>query len=418
LKILFILNHFYPETGAIRTEYELSNFLAKRGNVVYVITTYPRKYRVPEELKSKLVISKSINSFTIEKHRKNFYTIRVLSFISPCDNVAYRLIELLTSLPMLALVATLCNVKYDAVVCGGDIEILVLLAGIFVKILRRRPLIAILHDISLQQLKDTQVLKNTVLIKILEIIEKFVYRMVDRIVVHSESNKKILIKRGADASKVKIVYLWADLNKIKPFDNKNILRNKWNKKWVNRFIVSFAGIMHFPQGLEVVIEAANLLKEVSDIHFLMIGEGPVKPLLLNLVKKYRLNNIDFLPLLPKDKYVEILQLSDVCLVTLRKGYTQPVIPSKLIEIMAAGSPVILSVPNNNDSIRIIEKAKCGIWVEAGNPEMLAKAILKLYRDKVKLRDLGINARKFAEKHFNLEIAAMKYEKIINDSIII
>ena len=411
MKLLFIINHFYPEVGAIRTEYELSRKLASMNHKITVLTTFPRKYRVPHKsILKKYKTKKFLHAESILHGKMRI--IRVKSFTSPSDTISYRILELISSIISLSITSLILPGSYDAVLTAGDLEFLASIPGIVYKSIKGTCMATIVHDIHPKALIDTGVIKNKFIIRILHIIERFFYAKTDRMIVHSEGNKKLLAECGADFRKIEVVYLWADLNLVKPAT----ITPPFRKKFKNKFIVSFAGVMHYLQGLEVVIEAAKLLREHKDIIFILVGEGPVKPLLMKRAQEYKLNNIIFMPLLPKDKYVELLQSSNVSLVTLRRGYTQPVIPSKLIEIMAAGCPVILCTPKNNDAVKIVQRAKCGIWVEAGNAKELANAILILYNNREKAREMGINGRKFAEKHFSLEIAAQKYEKILKNLI--
>src|SRR5581483_8163578 len=48
------------------------------------------------------------------------------------------------------------------------------------------------------------------------------------------------------------------------------------KKHTNGFVLLYAGIIGHAQGLEVILHAASLLKQQNDIHFYIIGDGPVK----------------------------------------------------------------------------------------------------------------------------------------------
>jgi len=405
LNILFIVNHFYPEVGAIRTEYELAKELAKRGHKVTVLTTFPRRYRVPSHVN--LSKYKTKKFFVIEKI-DSLKIIRVKSLLSPKDALGYRFLELFSSSLTLFIAGLLKEIKYDIIICAGDIEFIASLPGVLLKSIKGKPMLTILHDIHPKALIDMGLLKNRVIIFILKIIEKFFYNIVDKLVVHSEGNKNTVIECGANPNKVHVIYLWADINLIAPAKHLPSLRVKYKDK----FIVSFAGVMHYPQGLDVVIEAAKLLKEQKKILFLLVGDGPVKNTLIKKAKKYKLKNVIFMPFQPKEKYIEILQSSDVSLVTLRKEYKQPVVPSKLMEIMAAGCPVILSVPKSSDAVRIVKKAQCGIWVPPESPEKLAEAILTLFRNKRLAKSMGLKGRKFAEEYFSLERAVNDYEKIL------
>ena len=411
LPILFLLNHFYPEVGAIRTEYHLSITLKQIGNDVSVVTTFPRKYRVPNELYE-----------FIEKYKRKFFfferldgvkVYRFKSWISSKDVPSHRILELISSLPILSIGSLLVSLikKAKVIIAGGDLEPIVAFCTYLTKFLLRIPVVVVLHDITSQQLCDAGILKKeSLLYKVIRLLEILMFRLTDAVVVHSPSNKKIAVLKGADPRKVHVVFLWTDIDKVKPISPEE----KKTCVFSNKFVVYYGGVLSFPQGPEVIVDAANIVsKYTDDILFLVVGEGPEKEKLVKKARVLNLNNIVFKPFQPWERHVQLLRCADVSLVTLRKEYTQPVVPSKLIEIMSAGCVPILSVPRSSDAVKIaVMWAKAGIWVEPGDPKALANAILKLYENPGFLLKLKKRARKFAEKFFSLKENAKKYHKLL------
>jgi glycosyltransferase involved in cell wall biosynthesis len=128
-------------------------------------------------------------------------------------------------------------------------------------------------------------------------------------------------------------------------------------------------------------------------------------------EEIQLNNIKFLPPQPKEIYPSILYASDICLVTLDKSVKTPVVPAKLLNIMASGRPVVASMNLKGDAPKIIRDAECGYCVEADDADGFSKAILKLYNNP-KLRDeFGMNGRKYVVEHFSRKVCIEKYEKL-------
>ena len=100
--------------------------------------------------------------------------------------------------------------------------------------------------------------------------------------------------------------------------------------------------------------------------------------------------------------------------TLRKDLATPVVPGKLLSIMAAGRPVITSLPLSGDAPRIIERYDCGLCVEPDEPDNLVKAVLKLYNDALLREKMGANGRKAAETAFSRDVCVAEYEKLLNE----
>ena len=168
----------------------------------------------------------------------------------------------------------------------------------------------------------------------------------------------------------------------------------------NKFVVSFAGVMGFGQGLETVLGAAEFLSDQHDIQFLMVGDGSLKEMLVKQVRDREIGNVQFLPMQPREEYTNVLAASDACLVILDANVKTPVVPAKLLSIMASGRPVVGSLPQGGDTPRIIDDAQCGVHVPGGGPQALAGAILELYQQPEKRDAFGHNGRAYAEAHFS------------------
>ena len=160
------------------------------------------------------------------------------------------------------------------------------------------------------------------------------------------------------------------------------------------------------------MDAAALLKDAPDIQFYIAGDGLEKNRLLHRAEGVR--NIIFLPILPREEYVQLLHGSDVCLATLRREVRTPVVPSKILSIMAAGRPVVASMPLSGDAPALIRDARCGICIEPENPAKLADAIRSIYREPEIAAAFGEQGRKFAEDHFSLDACAAMYESIFTE----
>jgi colanic acid biosynthesis glycosyl transferase WcaI len=177
-------------------------------------------------------------------------------------------------------------------------------------------------------------------------------------------------------------------------------------------MITYAGTMSWPQDLATVVEAANLLRDQKEIVFLLIGDGVQKESLVKRATELHLKNVIFMPLQEREKYFEIINNSDLCIVPLKKSYTSPTAPSKMLDIMLFAKPIIANVPANSDVSRIIEEAKCGLVFEPENPGIFKESVLNLYSDKAFREQLGNNGRMFVEKHLSLETCMDQYEHLL------
>jgi len=402
VRILILTEAFPPEIrSASHLLYELAESLVEKGFKVTVITRFPKDYinKIDKKYRGKL--------FSREKMgRINVIRLNSFSFL--------RHIPLIRGLSQfilsgLLVIGGIVSGRQDIILTYSPPLPLGISAYLLGKI-KKAPFIFNVQDIFPQSVIDLGLLKSKILIKISELMEKYIYKKACFITVHSEGNRENVINKGVNPEKVIIIHNWVDTDLIKPNKNQdNNFRRKINLS--SKFVVSFAGVMGFAQGLDIVISCAELLKLYKDILFLLVGDGVKKEGLMKKTKDMQLNNIKFLPPQPKEIYPSILYASDICLVTLDKSVKTPVVPAKLLNIMASGCPVVASMNLKGDAPKIIRDAKCGYCVEADDTDGFSKAILKLYNNP-KLRDeFGMNGRKYVVEHFSRKVCIGKYEKL-------
>jgi glycosyltransferase involved in cell wall biosynthesis len=401
MNLLIITNYFPPEIrSASHLFYELSESFVSNGHKVTVVTGFPRENikELPDKYKGKLFLREMMNGIQV---------LRVATMSFPRNIPVVRGLEqFLLSLQFLW--GGLISGKQDVVLVYSP-PLPLGLSVILLKKAKRIPFVFNMQDIYPQCIIDLGILKNPLLIKLFEGIEKFIYKKADYITVHSEGNREHVISRGIFPSKVVVLPNWVDTDMIAPSNRLNGFREE--NDLGDKFIVSYAGVMGYAQDLSTIIESAERLKIYENILFLLVGDGPMKKDLEQRVETLGLKNVKFLPMQPREKYPEVLAASDVGLVTLTREIVTPVVPAKLLSIMASGRPVVASMDLNGDAPKIIKASLCGYCVEPENPEMLAQAILKLYDETVLREELGRNGRKYAEEHFSRNVCIKIYEKL-------
>lgn len=267
------------------------------------------------------------------------------------------------------------------------------------------------QDLYPQSAIDLGLLKSRPLISLACRMERWVYQNADILTVHSEGNREYVVNHGADKEKVYVVPNWVDLEKYRPGPLKNPFRERFRLR--GSFVVSYAGVMGFAQGVDDILRAAATLeKEIATFSLVLAGSGVELPKLKKLSQELRLKSVHFLPHLPEQEYIQLLQASDVCLVTLDKNLLTPVVPGKLQCIMAVGRPAVCSTSPTSDTKRILEESGAGIWVEAGNVKALAEAILELYSNPNLREEMGRKARLYAETHFDRKKCIQHYVQLL------
>ena len=122
----------------------------------------------------------------------------------------------------------------------------------------------------------------------------------------------------------------------------------------------------------------------------------------------RLPNVQFLPMQPRQSYPAVLHASDVSLATLHDEVSTPVVPSKLLSIMAAGLPVVACMRVDGDAPRLIADARCGFALPPEDAQALASTIVELCENAGARAELGGNGRRYAEQHLSVGAGADLY----------
>jgi len=402
MNILLITAYFPPDTGsASHLFYELGMTLVERGYPVTVLTGMPGYYpQGPlDRYKGKVWLREEISGINVVRVANPRFTRRLM--------VGRALWQF--SGAMAFLLAGLRLTRHDVAIVYSPPLPLGLTAWALHR-LQGTPFILNVQDLFPQSIIDLGLLKNRWIIRLFEEMERFIYRHAEIITVHSSGNRQHVLSKGIAADKVTVIPNWVDTDFIRPADRMNGFREVHGLD--KAFVVSFAGVLGYSQDLDVVLDAAALLSDYDDILWLIVGDGVRRAHLEARTKQMKLSNVRFLPMQPRDEYPAVLHASDVCLATLHAGVKTPVVPSKILSIMAAGRPVVAALNLDSDAPNLIAKARCGFCVPPGDPNALAEAVLHLYGDAALRKRLGNNGRRYAEEHLSLRMCVDQYEALL------
>ncbi len=283
------------------------------------------------------------------------------------------------------------------------------MAGILLRWTRGVPHVFNVQDLVPQYAIDLGILRNKTLIRLTKAIERFIYRRVDAISVHSQGNREYIVGEQVSPTKVHVIPNWVDTTTIAPSPRQNAFRV--THELTDKFVILFAGMLGFAQDVDTIVESASFLATRPDAIFLIVGEGVEKNRLIRKATDLRLANVRFLPFVSQEQYPEVVAASDVCLATLQKSLRCPVVPSKILGYMAAARPVVASFPMDGDAPAIIRNADCGICVEPGNPQLLAEAILRVYDNQDQASEWGRNGRHFVVAHHDRDVCLEQYDRL-------
>lgn len=397
-RVLILAPHFPPEAGsAANLLHDLGAALAGRGDRVTVVSPMPsyhvlgarRRYeglRVVEQLGGMRVVRVATLS------ARNWLPARALSeFISAA-----------------ALAVAALGVERPDVVIAYSPPLPNGLAACLVGALRRAPFVLNVQDLVPRAMVDLGVLRSRAVVRAYEAIERFVYARADHTTVHSAGNLAHVLACGLEAGRASIVPNWVDLAAIDAGSGLGpAIRDEWQLR--GEVVVSFAGVLGYSQDLDVVVEAARL-GAGAGIVWLIVGNGVARPALE--ARASGLANVRFRPMQSRERYAALLDATDVGLVTLRADVRSPVVPSKLLSLMAAARPVVAVLPEDGDAARLIKDADCGVVIAPGDARGLALAVSRLAADPAERRRLGANGRRHAERNLALDVVVGQWDVLL------
>jgi len=288
-------------------------------------------------------------------------------------------------------------------------------AGYLLKRLRGRPYVYLVHDVF----PDAAVVlgyisPGGVVRRMWDQVNRLIVRNASRVVVLSDSMKRIMMaKAGAgadDPARFRVIHNWADGEFIRPLPkSRNAFAQKHGLQ--DSFVVLYSGNMGLGHNLEMVIEAADRLRDRKMV-FLFIGDGGKRRKLESMVAERALENVRFLPYQPRETLPCSLTCGDVSLVAMEKGIGGIQMPSKLYTILASGTPAIALVEEGSDISQIIANAGCGRSVLPGDVEGLVMALQAYESDRAASEREGAAGRAYFEAHFTRARASREYLEVV------
>lgn len=386
--ILVISQYFYPEQFRVN---DICQEWVKRGYKVTVITGIPN---YPQ--------GKYFEDYGIWKHRREIY--------EGVDIVRLPLIprgstSTMLSLNYLSYVVSgffwqlFTRIKADYTFIYEVSPMTQALPGVWYSKRKKIPCFIYVTDLWPENVEIITGIHNTVAIKLLQIMVDYIYHNCDHIFTSSKSFIKNIEKRGISKNKINF---WPQYAEDFYNPNPNSLLDITEIPQDGIFNITFAGNIGYAQGLEILPEAAEILKEKNiKIRFNIIGDGRYRNTLVSLVEQKQLcEYFNFIEKKEPSKIPQYMKSSDAALICLSKNPVFAMtIPAKTQSCMACGIPIILSADGEVQDI--IREARCGFVSESMDVMGLVCNIVEMScLPQETLKQLASNALDFYNRNFN------------------
>jgi len=398
MKILFLSHYFPPEVNApANRTHEHCREWVKAGHEVHVVTCVPSHpvgapfpgYR---------------QSWYQREEVDGIVVHRVWTYLAPNKGVLKRTLNFLSFVPT-AVWRALRLGSFDVVI-GTSPQFFCAVATWMVAALTRTPWVFELRDLWPESIPAVGAARRYMPLSLLERLELFMYRRSSAVVCVTRAFIENLERRGIDGGKLHYVPNGVDADRwatgSRPAGRAMLGAGDRD------LLVTYIGTIGMAHDLGTVLAvAASLKTSHPEIRFAVVGEGAELPALRAEAAAEGLSNVTFTGLVAREKVADLLAATDLSLVTLKRSEVfKTVLPSKMFESMASGTPILLSV--SGEAQRTLERAGAGVAVAPGDPEALERAILDLAADPARREAMGTAGAQFVAREFSRGVWARRY----------
>ena len=397
--ILFLCHLFYPEHHtAANLSFDTARYMASHGFSVDALVGYPWEYtqdrHVPLVETVEGVGIRRIRYLQIDRKRKlgrliNFFSFTFGALLHSAQFRKYRVIVVYSNPPVLPVAAILAKRKYGT------------------------KYVFVAHDIYPEVAYASKSLTpKSVVSRLMNWINRRLYRSADCVIAMTDEMKAYLLAHRPQLSADRVVTIenWAH---ERPATAEPGAYTRFGYK-DGQFVVSFFGNMGTCQDVEVIMEAAELLKQDDRVRFLIAGYGNKKDAVEARIRERGLHNVQLMNYLTGEAFEQAMAISACSIVSLERGLMGMCAPSKYYTCLHGGQAILAIVEKGSYLNLEVEKERIGYTVEIGDGRGLRDAILKMAENPAECARMGQRARKLYEERYNYAQAMGKYCAVITD----
>lgn len=368
MRIAMISQWYDPEKGSAIMSGTIARALTDRGHEVQVVTGFPNypDGRLYPGYRVRPYQQEQLQGVTV--HRAPLYVSHDL-------NPRRRATNYLSYAASASAIAVTRIGKVDATLVHST-PATVAIPAMALRALRRTPYVVHVQDLWPQTVTASGFLADGQHRRAESLLHRYcdaVYRHAASIAVTSPGMADLIAGRGVESRKISVIPNWADERHFRPVAPSAEIVSELGP--FRPFTVMYAGAMGEVQALDVLIDAAAILREHRDIGFLLVGGGVSEPSLKARASDAQLDNVRFIGHQPVERMAEILALGDAQIISLKNlPIFRSTLPSKIQATLAAGRPIIGALAG--DAAAVIRDSGAGLTTTPGSAVELAEAILK------------------------------------------
>lgn len=243
---------------------------------------------------------------------------------------------------------------------------------------KKMRIVSMFQDVWPDNAVQSGLIRNgSLLYKFFSFWQKPIYKHSHKLICISDDMKAFVASKGIDPCKISVIYNWGYTDELVDIPwEENAFVKKYDLS-PEIFYPIYAGNIGRMQNVELILQAAQLLTDRSNIRFLIIGEGARCEDIRNMATNMSLSNVEFLPFQPSELATSIYSAAGVNLIPLVPEGVKTALPSKTGVCLSCGQPVIFCFGKDCHFAKVVESYQAGDCVSAQDPAELAVSIAKL-----------------------------------------
>jgi glycosyltransferase involved in cell wall biosynthesis len=247
--------------------------------------------------------------------------------------------------------------------------------------------------------------------KVYQKIEDFLTRFTDWSIPNSEAGRMLLIKRGINPDRIKVIYNGINFERLNADQSKvDQIRHQIGLP-VNGMVVGITASLSLAKDHATFLRMAKIVHQaIPETRFAILGDGPLRQNLENLTRELGVESYVTFFGRQQDvgSYVSAFDVFCLCSVD-HEGCS-----NATLEAMALGKPAVITDVGGNREL--VDDGKTAIMVPVQNPEALADGILTCLKQPNRSKDMGLRAREMVLTRFSLNHMVHEYEQLYEQAI--
>ncbi|MDE2571534.1 MAG: glycosyltransferase family 4 protein [bacterium] len=379
-----LLSQFFPPEpcAASNRNAAIAAALLSTGHDVQVVTGFPNfpSGVIPERYRRLLRTAELVEGVRVS---------RAWTFASPRRSSLLRLLNWLSLSASASLHVLFLRGRYDVVYVSSP-PITLALPAIVASLRHRARLVVDVRDSYPEVAVRMGMWKpDSLLARAVGWVARTLYHRAAGVIGVTESMREEIEARGCDPGKILIAPNGFD--RIEPSPEAPYARRE------GEVVAAFVGNFGLAAGVDVVVDAAALLRDEPHVRFVLVGDGSEFQRIRDRVAAQGLTNVELLGARPRTEAMAALRDADVCIVPLKRHLVDS-LPTKLFDALSVGCPVLVSAAG--EARHFVERSGGGWCVPPEDPPALAAAIREIAAAPRERLERAERGRVYVERHYD------------------